>query len=93
LLTKTTTTTTVKLAAAATLLQSAPTRGNLLGNFRIRTVSLVSNPLPAVSRRPIAPREAPNRENTVTAFSIDVGTETNAVANPRDVFMPVGGGG
>jgi len=53
----------------------------------------VSNPLPAVSRGPIAPRGAPNRENTATAFSIDIGTETNAVATPRDVFMPVGGGG
>jgi len=66
--------------------RDSPRRGNLLGNFRIRTVSLVSaDPLPTVSR-PITPR-APNRKNTATAFSIDIGAETNAVASPRLVYV------
>lgn len=65
--------------------RNSPRRGNLLGNFRIRTVSLVStDPLPAISR-PITP-QAPNRKNTATAFSIDIGAETNAVACPRLVY-------
>lgn len=66
--------------------RNSPRRGNLLGNFRIRTVSLVSaDPLPTVSR-PFTPR-VPNRKNTGTAFSIDIGTDTNAVESPRPVYV------